>query len=71
MSAWIFFFGHFINKTMVKHLTEFTVEELKKKAVAKKVPQVYKMNKAALVKALRSVNAKIAAGYKKAAAKKK
>ena len=56
---------------MVKHLTEFTVEELKKKAKAKKVPQVYLKNKADLIKALRSVNAKIAAGYKKAADKKK
>lgn len=56
---------------MVKHLTEYTVVELRKKAKAKKVVKVYDKNKADLIKAIRSVNAKIAAGYKKAADKKK
>jgi hypothetical protein len=55
---------------MAKHLNEFTVEELKKKAAAKKIPGAYKMRKAELVNELRKINAKIAAGYKRAAAKK-
>jgi len=65
-----FFLISFYKQEMAKHLNEFTVEELKKKAAAKKIPGAYKMRKAELVNELRKINAKIAAGYKRAAAKK-